>query len=86
MLFLHFLIYIFRMKFEMLFLLQGPSHGTTLSITVDDLGSYGCYPDCSQMMGMPLSAAKTVRLFKIKTKHKNNTKVDKIDNWKQEGS
>ena len=86
MLFLHFLIYIFRMKFEMLFLLQGPSHGTTLSITVDDLGSYGCYPDCSQMMGMPLSAAKTVRLVKIKTKHKNNTKVDKIDNWKQEGS
>ncbi|RLN34564.1 hypothetical protein C2845_PM03G35060 [Panicum miliaceum] len=58
---------------------QGPSNGTNLSITVDDLGNYGCYPDCSQMMGMPLSAAKTVRLFKIKTKHKNST-MDKIDN------
>nr|CAB3457099.1 unnamed protein product [Digitaria exilis] len=48
---------------------EGPNHSTTLSITVDDLGSYGCYPDCSKMMGTPLSAAKTVRL--VKTKHKS---------------
>ncbi|PAN12526.1 hypothetical protein PAHAL_2G270300 [Panicum hallii] len=59
---------------------QGSSNGTTLSITVDDLGNYGCYPDCSQMMGMPLSATKTVRLVKIKTKHNKTSTIDKIDN------
>lgn len=46
---------------------QGPSHETTLSITVNDLGNYGCYPDCSEMMSTPLSTAKTVRLVKRKS-------------------
>ncbi|KAF8657752.1 hypothetical protein HU200_059912 [Digitaria exilis] len=57
---------------------QGPNHSTTLSITVDDLGSYGCYPDCSKMMGTPLSAAKTVRL--VKTKHKS-LRIDHLAGW-----
>ncbi|OEL30159.1 Protein GAMETE EXPRESSED 2 [Dichanthelium oligosanthes] len=58
---------------------QGPSNGTTLSITVNDLGNYGCYPDCSKMMGSPLSAAKTVSLVKtkIKTKQKN-PRIDRL--------
>nr|XP_034581124.1 protein GAMETE EXPRESSED 2 isoform X2 [Setaria viridis] len=54
---------------------QGPSHGTTLSITVNDLGSYGCYPDCSKMMGTPLSAAKSVHLVKTKQK---NSRIDPL--------
>ncbi|CAM0951444.1 unnamed protein product [Alopecurus aequalis] len=45
---------------------QGASHETRLYITVNDLGNYGCYPDCSEMMSRPLSAAKTVRLVKTK--------------------
>ncbi|XP_037434559.1 protein GAMETE EXPRESSED 2-like [Triticum dicoccoides] len=49
-----------------LFYQGGPSHGTSLSITVDDLGNYGCYPDCSEMMSRPLQAAKTVQLSKRK--------------------
>ncbi|XP_062193705.1 protein GAMETE EXPRESSED 2 isoform X2 [Phragmites australis] len=49
---------------------HGPSHGTTLSITVNDLGNYGCYPDCSEKMSTPLSTAKTIRL--VKTKHMNS--------------
>ncbi|PNT64619.1 hypothetical protein BRADI_4g30665v3 [Brachypodium distachyon] len=46
---------------------QGPSHDTMLSITVNDLGNYGCYPDCSEMISRPLSTAKTVRLVKTKS-------------------
>ncbi|KAM0843656.1 hypothetical protein ACQ4PT_057575 [Festuca glaucescens] len=45
---------------------QGASHETRLFITVNDLGNYGCYPDCSEMMSTPLSTAKTVRLVKTK--------------------
>ncbi|WVZ65019.1 hypothetical protein U9M48_014452 [Paspalum notatum var. saurae] len=45
---------------------QGASNQTILSITVNDLGHYGCYPDCSEMMSTPLSAAKTIRLVKKK--------------------
>ncbi|KAL5201804.1 hypothetical protein ABZP36_036158 [Zizania latifolia] len=46
---------------------QGPSHDTSLFITVNDLGNYGCYPDCSMMTSTPLSTAKTVRLIKKKS-------------------
>jgi hypothetical protein len=57
-------------------LLQGPRHGTTLSITVNDLGNHGCYPDCSERMTMPLTTAKTVRLVPvIKTKHVNSRRT-----------
>ncbi|KAE8807088.1 protein GAMETE EXPRESSED 2 [Hordeum vulgare] len=49
-----------------LFYQDGPSHGTSLTITVNDLGNYGCYPDCSEMMSRPLQAEKTVQLSKRK--------------------
>ncbi|KAG0543770.1 hypothetical protein BDA96_02G217700 [Sorghum bicolor] len=55
---------------------KGPRHGTTLSITVNDLGNHGCYPDCSERMTMPLTTAKTVRLVPvIKTKHVNSRRT-----------
>ncbi|CAL5074239.1 unnamed protein product [Urochloa decumbens] len=60
---------------------QGPINETTLSITVDDLGSYGCYPDCSKMMGTPLSVVKTVRLVKIKHKNYKNPRRDHLFGW-----
>ncbi|KAL6655553.1 hypothetical protein ACP70R_006379 [Stipagrostis hirtigluma subsp. patula] len=50
---------------------HGPIHDTTLSISVNDLGNHGCYPDCSEMTMAPLSATKTIRL--VKTKHMNST-------------
>ncbi|CAN6204506.1 unnamed protein product [Urochloa humidicola] len=60
---------------------QGPLNETTLSITVDDLGSYGCFPDCSKMMGTPLSAVKTVRLVKRKHKKSTNPRRDHLFGW-----
>ncbi|KAL5677536.1 hypothetical protein ACJX0J_013667, partial [Zea mays] len=44
---------------------QGPTHGTTLSIAVNDQANHGCYPDCSERMTMPLSTAKTIRLVPL---------------------
>ncbi|XP_066379640.1 protein GAMETE EXPRESSED 2-like isoform X2 [Miscanthus floridulus] len=55
---------------------RGPRHGTTLSITVNDQGNHGCYPDCSERMTMPLTTAKTIRLVPvIKTKHVNSRRT-----------
>ncbi|KAF2916259.1 protein GAMETE EXPRESSED 2 [Oryza sativa Japonica Group] len=42
---------------------QGRSNETTLVIIVNDLGYFGCYPDCSMKSGTPLSTIKTIRLL-----------------------
>lgn len=46
-----------------MFLFQGRSNETTLVIIVNDLGYFGCYPDCSMKSGTPLSTIKTIRLL-----------------------
>ncbi|KAL6846545.1 hypothetical protein ACP4OV_023993 [Aristida adscensionis] len=46
---------------------HGPINDTTLTISVNDLGNYGCYPDCSKKMSKSLTAMKTIRL--VKTRH-----------------
>ncbi|KAL8546414.1 hypothetical protein ACS0TY_006225 [Phlomoides rotata] len=38
--------------------------GTVLTLTVNDLGNHGCYPDCAQTMYVSLSAESTVNLVK----------------------
>ncbi|XXG51751.1 hypothetical protein AAC387_Pa03g0252 [Persea americana] len=43
---------------------RGADYGTVLSITVNDMGNYGCYPDCSEKMSSPLFAEAAVNLIK----------------------
>ncbi|GER52166.1 gamete expressed 2 [Striga asiatica] len=41
-------------------------YGAVLTVTVNDLGNYGCYPDCSEMMSESLFVESTVNLVKHK--------------------
>ncbi|XP_042050502.1 protein GAMETE EXPRESSED 2-like isoform X1 [Salvia splendens] len=41
-------------------------HGAVLTLTVNDLGNHGCYPNCDQMMSTPLFAESTVNLVRYK--------------------
>lgn len=44
--------------------MQGEHGGATLTLTVNDLGNYGCYPDCTDMASFPLFSEATVNLIK----------------------
>ncbi|KAK3133375.1 hypothetical protein QOZ80_6AG0535730 [Eleusine coracana subsp. coracana] len=55
---------------------NGSSHDTSLDITVNDLGNYGCYLDCSEKMTTPLSATRTIRV--VKTKHPSSKSVNAV--------
>ncbi|KAL1807376.1 hypothetical protein ACET3Z_024366 [Daucus carota] len=41
---------------------HGGEHDNVLKITVNDMGKYGCFPDCSEMMSKPLFAEAIVML------------------------
>lgn len=43
--------------------MQGGEHGAVLTVTVNDMGRYGCYPDCTEMISMPLFTEATVNLI-----------------------
>ncbi|XXG59430.1 hypothetical protein AAC387_Pa04g1522 [Persea americana] len=43
---------------------RGADYGIVLSITLNDMGNYGCYPDYSEKMSSPLFAETTVNLIK----------------------
>ncbi|KAK7290371.1 hypothetical protein RIF29_04747 [Crotalaria pallida] len=45
-------------------LLQGGEHGAVLTLTLNDLGNHGCYPDCEEGMSMPLYIEATVNLMR----------------------
>ncbi|XP_077238223.1 gamete expressed 2 [Tasmannia lanceolata] len=45
-------------------LYQGAEHGAVLSVTVNDMGNYGCYPDCTESMSLPLFTEATINLIK----------------------
>ncbi|KAF8392567.1 hypothetical protein HHK36_022912 [Tetracentron sinense] len=45
-------------------LYQGGEHGAVLTLTVNDMGNYGCYPDCAERISMPLFADATVNLIR----------------------
>ncbi|XP_058067826.1 protein GAMETE EXPRESSED 2 isoform X2 [Magnolia sinica] len=45
-------------------LYRGEEHGAVLSVSVNDMGNYGCYPDCTQKTSSPLFAEATVNLIK----------------------
>ncbi|XP_038983820.1 protein GAMETE EXPRESSED 2 isoform X2 [Phoenix dactylifera] len=43
---------------------QGGNHDDILTVTVNDMGNYGCYPDCTEMMSSPLYSEVTVNLIR----------------------
>lgn len=44
--------------------LQGGEHDAVLTVKVNDIGNYGCYPNCHEIMSMSLSAEATITLVK----------------------
>ncbi|KAI3896844.1 hypothetical protein MKX03_028350 [Papaver bracteatum] len=45
-------------------LYQGEGYGSVLTITANDMGNYGCYPDCADKISLPLFAEATVNLIR----------------------
>ncbi|XP_054805577.1 protein GAMETE EXPRESSED 2-like [Prosopis cineraria] len=43
---------------------HGGEHGAVLTLKLNDMGNYGCYPDCSEGMSMPLYAEAMVNLMR----------------------
>ncbi|KAL3505706.1 hypothetical protein ACH5RR_031088 [Cinchona calisaya] len=43
---------------------HGGKHGDVLTVRVNDMGNYGCYPNCEQMMSMPLFAEARINLLR----------------------
>lgn len=52
-----------KIKLSSLFL-KGGEHGAVLTLTLNDMGNYGCYPDCIEGMSMPLYAEAMVNLMR----------------------
>ncbi|KAE9598912.1 hypothetical protein Lalb_Chr15g0086041 [Lupinus albus] len=44
--------------------LYGGEHGAVLTLTLNDMGNHGCYPDCAEGMSMPLYTEAMVNLMK----------------------
>lgn len=44
--------------------IQGGEHGAVLTLTLNDMGNYGCYPDCADGMSVPLYTETTVNLMR----------------------
>ncbi|XP_026453766.1 protein GAMETE EXPRESSED 2-like isoform X1 [Papaver somniferum] len=45
-------------------LYQGEGYGAVLTITANDMGNYGCYPDCADKISLPLYTEATVNLIR----------------------
>ncbi|KAK6930191.1 hypothetical protein RJ641_004285 [Dillenia turbinata] len=45
-------------------LYEGEEHGASLTLIINDMGNYGCYPDCTQGMSVPLSSESTINLIR----------------------
>ncbi|KAI4317565.1 hypothetical protein L6164_025428 [Bauhinia variegata] len=43
---------------------QGGEHGAVLTLTINDMGNYGCYPDCAEGMSLPLYTEAMVNLMR----------------------
>lgn len=46
--------------------LQGDEHRASLIVTVNDMGNYGCYPGCTDLMSMPHFVEVSVSLMREK--------------------
>ncbi|KAK9161608.1 hypothetical protein Syun_007949 [Stephania yunnanensis] len=45
-------------------LYQGGEYGAVLTVTINDMGNYGCYPDCEEGMSLPLFVEATINLIR----------------------
>ncbi|KAF5198877.1 Gamete expressed [Thalictrum thalictroides] len=45
---------------------HGGEHGAVLTVMANDMGNYGCYPDCGENMSVPLFTEATVNLIRRK--------------------
>ncbi|KAJ1407669.1 Immunoglobulin-like fold [Sesbania bispinosa] len=43
---------------------HGAEHGAVLTLTLNDMGNYGCYPDCTEGMSMSLYTETVVNLMR----------------------
>ncbi|XP_010105140.2 protein GAMETE EXPRESSED 2 [Morus notabilis] len=43
---------------------SGVEQGTVLTVTVNDMGNYGFYPDCSEMVSVPLYTEASINLIR----------------------
>ncbi|KAM4116440.1 hypothetical protein ACB094_02G050100 [Castanea mollissima] len=43
---------------------HGGGHGAVLTLTLNDMGNYGCYPDCSERVSLPLYTEAAVNLIR----------------------
>ncbi|XP_056168566.1 protein GAMETE EXPRESSED 2 isoform X2 [Syzygium oleosum] len=43
---------------------HGREHGAVLTLSLNDLGNYGCYPDCAEMSSLPLYTEASVNLIR----------------------
>uniref|UniRef100_A0A5B7BHD6 Uncharacterized protein n=1 Tax=Davidia involucrata TaxID=16924 RepID=A0A5B7BHD6_DAVIN len=45
-------------------LYHGEEYGAALTVKINDMGNYGCYPDCAEQLSVPLFAEATVNLIR----------------------
>ncbi|THG07361.1 hypothetical protein TEA_000361 [Camellia sinensis var. sinensis] len=45
-------------------LYNGEGYGAVLMVKINDMGNYGCYPDCEEKMSMPLFAEANINLMR----------------------
>ncbi|GMP76486.1 hypothetical protein CsSME_00033135 [Camellia sinensis var. sinensis] len=45
-------------------LYNGEGYGAVLTVKINDMGNYGCYPDCAEKMSMPLFAEANINLMR----------------------
>ncbi|XP_024922274.2 protein GAMETE EXPRESSED 2 isoform X2 [Ziziphus jujuba] len=45
---------------------EGGEHGAVLTVTVNDMGNYGCYPDCADKISVPLYTEASINLIRRK--------------------
>ncbi|XP_040999914.1 protein GAMETE EXPRESSED 2 isoform X4 [Juglans microcarpa x Juglans regia] len=43
---------------------HGGEHGAVLTITLNDMGNHGCYPDCAERVSLPLYTTAAVNLIR----------------------
>ncbi|CAK9170054.1 unnamed protein product [Ilex paraguariensis] len=43
---------------------HGREHAAVLTVSINDMGNYGCYPDCEEKMSIPLFAEATINLIR----------------------
>ncbi|XP_031277218.1 protein GAMETE EXPRESSED 2-like isoform X3 [Pistacia vera] len=78
---------------------HGEEHNVVLTVKVNDMGHYGCYPDCAEKFFVPLQAEATVNLIRRRPmsslvahmnerrgRHNKNSELSEMQSSKKETS